>query len=174
MRWMCIFVASVALAQTPPPTTPVAQKPAQAPPAAEKSAQIPPAAEKPAQAPSAAELMRASIEKQRAAVRQQAQAAGAALIPWSPWPAPSIDAPEPACDPIATDIVTPLIENAAKANDLNTSLVRAVIEQESAYRPCAVSHKGARGLMQLMPDTAGELNVAVSRNLQRRSFLLGY
>ena len=173
MRWMCIFVASVALAQTPPPTTPAAEKsaqiplaaekPAQTPPAAEKYAQIPPAAEKPAPVPSAAELMRASIEKQRAAVRQQAQAAGAALIPWSPSPAPSIalsiDAPEPACDPIATDIVTPLIENAAKANDLNTSLVRAVIEQESAYRPCAVSHKGARGLMQLMPDTAGQLNV---------------
>jgi soluble lytic murein transglycosylase-like protein len=102
--------------------------------------------------------MRASLEKQRASVRQQAQSAGATLIPWSP-PPPSVDAPEPACDPIAGDVVTPLIESAAKANNLGTSLVRAVIEQESAYRPCAVSHKGAQGLMQLMPQTAGELNV---------------
>jgi soluble lytic murein transglycosylase-like protein len=56
-------------------------------------------------------------------------------------------------------VVTPLIESAAKANDLEVNLVRAVIEQESAYRPCAVSHKGAQGLMQLMPDTASELKV---------------
>jgi len=62
-------------------------------------------------------------------------------------------------NPIATAIVTPLIENAAKANNLPVSMVRAVIEQESAYRPCAVSHKGAQGLMQLMPDTADELKV---------------
>ena len=102
--------------------------------------------------------MRASIEKQRAAVRKQAEAAGATLIPWSP-PPPLSDVPEPACDPIAADVVTPLIESAAKANDLQVAMVRAVIEQESAYRPCAVSRKGAQGLMQLMPDTAVELKV---------------
>jgi soluble lytic murein transglycosylase-like protein len=138
---MCILLASVALAQTDPTPAPA----------------TPAAPDKPAHVPTAAELMRASIEKQRAAVQQQAIAAGATLIPWSP--PPSFDAPEPVCDPIATEIVTPLIENAAKDNDLQVNLVRAVIEQESAYRPCAVSHKGAQGLMQLMPDTASELNV---------------
>ena len=148
---MCILVASVALAQTAP-----APAPAPNPTPAPANPAVP---DKPAHVPSAAELMRASIEKQRAAVRQQAQAAGATLIPWSPSPAPSSDAPEPVCDPIATAIVTPLIENAAKANNLPVSMVRAVIEQESAYRPCAVSHKGAQGLMQLMPDTADELKV---------------
>jgi soluble lytic murein transglycosylase-like protein len=103
--------------------------------------------------------MRASLEKQRAAVRKQAEAAGATLVPWSP-PAPvSADAAEPACDPIASDVVTPFIESAAKSNGLQVALVRAVIEQESAYRPCAVSRKGAQGLMQLMPDTATELTV---------------
>jgi soluble lytic murein transglycosylase-like protein len=108
---------------------------------------------------STAELMRASIEKQRAAVRRQAQAAGATLIPWSPSPALPTDAPPAECDPIAADVVTPLIESAAKANDLQVPIVRAVIEQESAYKPCAVSRKGAQGLMQIMPDTAGDLNV---------------
>jgi soluble lytic murein transglycosylase-like protein len=105
--------------------------------------------------------MRASIEKQRASVRQQAQAAGARLIPWSPAaaPPPVLETAEPPCDPIADTVVTPLIETAAKSNDLQIKLVRAVIERESAFRPCAVSAKGAQGLMQLMPETAGELNV---------------
>jgi len=101
--------------------------------------------------------MRASIEKQRASVRQQAQAAGATLIPWSPAAVP--DAAEPACDPIADTVMAPLIETAAKTNALQIKLLRAVIEQESAFRPCAVSAKGAQGLMQLMPETSGELSV---------------
>jgi len=155
MRWMCIFVASVALAQTAPTPAPQADKAEEK--VAEKAEEK--VADKAAHPATAAELMRASIEKQRAAVRKQAQAAGATLIPWSPGPPLSPDPAQPECDPIAADVVTPLIESAAKANDLQAPLVRAVIEQESAYRPCAVSRKGAQGLMQIMPDTAGELNV---------------
>jgi len=37
--------------------------------------------------------------------------------------------------------------------------VRAIIEQESGWHPCAISHKGAVGLMQLMPSTAARLGV---------------
>lgn len=37
--------------------------------------------------------------------------------------------------------------------------VRAVIEQESGWQKCAVSRKGAAGLMQLMPGTAAPLQV---------------
>ncbi len=37
--------------------------------------------------------------------------------------------------------------------------VRAVIEQESGWQPCAISTKGAVGLMQLMPATAIRLGV---------------
>lgn len=37
--------------------------------------------------------------------------------------------------------------------------VRAVVEQESGWHRCAVSPKGAVGLMQLMPTTAARLNV---------------
>jgi soluble lytic murein transglycosylase-like protein len=179
---MCLFVASVALAQTPttaPPRT-VPPQTAQTPTVPTPSRTVPPqtappqtqtalaptpttppekAPEKVTRTLSAAELMRASIEKQRAAVRKQAQAAGATLIPWSPSPALSADAPPAECDPIAADVVTPLIESAAKANDLQAPIVRAVIEQESAYKPCAVSRKGAQGLMQIMPDTAGDLNM---------------
>src|SRR5229473_2454493 len=39
------------------------------------------------------------------------------------------------------------------------SFVRAIVEQESGWRPCALSSKGAVGLMQLMPMTAARLGV---------------
>jgi soluble lytic murein transglycosylase-like protein len=39
------------------------------------------------------------------------------------------------------------------------ALVRAIVEEESNWRPCAISPKGAVGLMQLIPVTAERLGV---------------
>lgn len=47
-----------------------------------------------------------------------------------------------------------LIVEAAKKFDVDAALVSAVIKAESDFDPREVSHKGARGLMQLMPGTA--------------------
>jgi len=47
------------------------------------------------------------------------------------------------------------------------SLVRAIIERESNWRACAVSPKGARGLMQLMPATARRLGMKDSCNINQ-------
>jgi hypothetical protein len=47
----------------------------------------------------------------------------------------------------------PLILKASSLFGVDSSLVRAVIAVESAFNRYARSHKGARGLMQLMPDT---------------------
>ena len=51
------------------------------------------------------------------------------------------------------------IETHAAQRRLDPELVRAVIEVESGYRPEAVSHRGAMGLMQLMPQTVRALSV---------------
>ncbi len=107
----------------------------------------------------AAELQRESIRQQRAGVRKQAEALGLWLAPLDDRPRLGEAAP-PACAPLEDETVNPLIAGAAKAQGIEPKLLRAVIEQESGFLPCAVSVKGAQGLMQLMPETAAELGVA--------------
>src|SRR5438105_450435 len=51
------------------------------------------------------------------------------------------------------------IDRAAKVYNIPAELIRAVIAAESAGDCSAVSHRGAVGLMQLMPHTAGEMYV---------------
>ena len=52
-----------------------------------------------------------------------------------------------------------LISTVAASYQLDARLVHAVIEQESNYQPRARSKAGAKGLMQLMPDTARQYGV---------------
>ena len=52
-----------------------------------------------------------------------------------------------------------IITQAAKRHNLDPYLVKAIIKHESDFNPYAVSEKGAKGLMQLMPETARELGV---------------
>jgi len=52
-----------------------------------------------------------------------------------------------------------VIDFRAREQGIRPDLVRAVIQVESAFNPRARSHKGAMGLMQLMPATARDLGV---------------
>ena len=52
-----------------------------------------------------------------------------------------------------------IIDRAAKRYGLDPLLIESMISQESAGRPDAVSSKGAKGLMQLMDETAEEMGV---------------
>jgi len=56
------------------------------------------------------------------------------------------------------------ISQAAERYGIPEPLIRAVIRAESGFNPRAVSRKGARGLMQLMPETAAVLGVRDSFN----------
>ena len=51
------------------------------------------------------------------------------------------------------------ISRSASFHRLDPDLIRAVIQVESGFNPSAVSPRGARGLMQLMPATAREVGV---------------
>ena len=46
-------------------------------------------------------------------------------------------------------------DTAGRYNSLDALLLASIIEVESGFDPLAVSHRGATGLMQLMPSTAG-------------------
>ena len=52
-----------------------------------------------------------------------------------------------------------LVHRLSAEEGLDPKLVDSVVRVESSYNPSAVSHKGALGLMQLMPDTARRLDV---------------
>jgi len=54
----------------------------------------------------------------------------------------------------------PAVEEAARSHGLDPRLVDLVIRMESGYNPRAVSPKGARGVMQLMPMTANMYGAA--------------
>ncbi len=57
------------------------------------------------------------------------------------------------------NIFKPIVEEAAKENNISPKIISAVIEQESGFDPNAKSRCGAMGLMQLMPETAKALGV---------------
>ncbi len=129
-----IVFSSAALAQT--------AAPAPAPPKPSETLQT------------AMEKQRASIARQREIVRKQMESA----VRWQE--APSEDeTPAADCPPIADPELTPLIESAAKLHQVEPKLIRSVIEQESAFHACAISSKGAKGLMQLMPATIDQFKV---------------
>lgn len=108
----------------------------------------------------AAEKQRAGIEIQRQSVRQQVKSAARTHAFFAtPWTNDPISRADPVCDPVQTAELDHLITEASQKNALTPDLLRAVIQRESAGRPCAVSSAGAMGLMQIMPQTAEYLGL---------------
>lgn len=150
---VCMMVCGISLLTAQPPANaPVVKKESPAAKAAE-----PPVVAAP---PTSADEMVVSVDKQRASIRLQVGDGGDAdsffTTPWST--ARAIPLPL-TCDPMPEVDIIPLVKDAAAAQDLSAILIRSVIRRESASLWCAVSDKGAVGLMQLMPDTATQFGV---------------
>jgi Transglycosylase SLT domain len=62
-------------------------------------------------------------------------------------------------EPVQLASIENAIKTAADSQGLPVEFVRSVARMESGYNPKAISPKGAIGLMQLMPSTAGTLGV---------------
>jgi hypothetical protein len=80
------------------------------------------------------------------------------LTPFASPPLPISDSSSD-CDPLPAPSVDSLVGGAARRAGIDESLLRVVMKEESGFRPCAVSPKGAMGLMQLMPATAEQFGV---------------
>ena len=69
---------------------------------------------------------------------------------------------------IGRDGVEKIVREAADRHSVDPALVRAVIETESNWNPRAWSHKGAGGLMQLIPTTAQRYGASDVFNPQQK------
>jgi hypothetical protein len=67
--------------------------------------------------------------------------------------------PVPAAQRASQPLYRDLVEAAAKRYNVDADLISSVIAVESSFDPKAVSRKNARGLMQLLPETAARLGV---------------
>ena len=109
--------------------------------------------------------MAESLAKQRVAVMKQVTSAmGKAPTPASsfftvPWVETPVPFSQPPCDPMPAAELDKLVLENSQQQGVKEDLIRGVIAQESGARPCAVSWKGAQGLMQLMPATAEQFGV---------------
>jgi soluble lytic murein transglycosylase-like protein len=110
----------------------------------------------------------AAVERIAARARESSAAASFFVSPWSSpklavavsSTATSADAVDADCEPLPTTDLDALVATAATRQRVEAALLQAVIAQESGGRPCAVSPKGAKGIMQLMPDTVAAFGVA--------------
>src|ERR1019366_9215016 len=167
MIFLWMLFAGVMMAQTTVPQTSVAQT--AGPPASANQGAVPPPSADKAEPPPAkpAETLQSAMEKQRAAIAIQRLAVKKqrdSVVPWmlaTPRNEAALGSEGAAedCDPMGDPELTPLIASAAQQHRVEPKLLRGVIEQESGFHACAVSAKGAMGLMQLMPATVQRFNV---------------
>jgi soluble lytic murein transglycosylase-like protein len=124
----------------------------------------------------AAEKQRKSVERQMLAVRPEpaVYTAPARIVAAATWTGPA----DAGCERIPPPQISNYLESVAERESLDPDLLHVVIAQESSFFPCAVSHKGAMGMMQLMPATAADLGVTnpfdAKENIDGGARYLGY
>jgi soluble lytic murein transglycosylase-like protein len=111
----------------------------------------------------AAEDQQDSLAKQRLSIQKQLRSVSSSSFFTLPPPEPigeTAGLPGADCDPLPEAQLKSLVEEAAGRESVKPDLLHSIIRQESGARPCAVSAKGAQGLMQLMPATSAQFGVA--------------
>ena len=188
-----------ASAQTAPPV--VRTKPSEAPATPLPQTAEPAKVDPPKPTPSKQEIVKpeippkveSSVERQRNSIARQIEALKKvnpeafpitklpteerAVPPATPSLPAQVDPPnQTTCLPMPRAGIEPVITLAASRAGISPQLVRAVISQESSFNPCAVSPKGALGLMQLMPGTARQFGVSnpfdPSQNIHAGAYFL--
>jgi len=97
--------------------------------------------------------------QQRSLTKQRGASLAADFFRPAVWRVEQPVASPSGCDSLPSQFIDSLIDSASKTSSVAPELIRGVMQQESAFRPCAVSPKGAMGLMQLEPGTAADLGV---------------
>jgi len=105
--------------------------------------------------------MSESLARQRTSVQKQVESV---RTPTSPQAIPASWArlrlpPDADCSAISKPELARLIDEAADRQGVDSAVIREVARQESGFQPCAISPKGAEGLMQLMPSTQMQFQV---------------
>ena len=72
---------------------------------------------------------------------------------------PAPPEPQQIADQAKSKDLRTIVNAASEQHQVDADFIASVIHAESANNPHAVSHKGAQGLMQLMPTTANKLGV---------------
>lgn len=157
MSFVFLLSGTVLLAQTPAPKT-IPSRPLDPP-----DPTTAPTADLVVKQMQSLSAMSASVDKQKSAVQSQlGLAAPQGSFFTTNWTTPAVF-PLPhliaSCSPMNESELTPLIAENAKKQEVKPELIHAVIHRESAFYPCAVSDRGALGLMQLMPEVAGRFGV---------------
>jgi soluble lytic murein transglycosylase-like protein len=100
----------------------------------------------------------ASLAAQRQSISRQADNREIFIEPLPPSTLATMEPRiEPACDPLPESEIDSILKTESSSTGIEFDLLKAIVGQESAFRPCAESPRGAIGLMQLMPETAIEL-----------------
>ncbi len=101
-----------------------------------------------------------SLAKQRMSVQRQAHSVRASMGPQTiPDSWVRLRALDADCGAVPQAELARMIDEAADRQGIDSGVIREVARQESAFHPCAISPKGAEGLMQLMPVTQLQLQV---------------
>jgi soluble lytic murein transglycosylase-like protein len=106
--------------------------------------------------------MASAIDRQTGSVRRQLRSratTGFFTLPPPQQLSSPMAFPTEVCDALPSAEIDSLVSAASRREGVEPELIRGVMRQESGFRPCAVSPKGALGLMQLMPETAADLEV---------------